>query len=110
MVELDVKALAAQMLEAASAALEGKPSVAKTYAEMEFKKLAATAASIQTAKLADEIDEEDARILMDMQKNATRAVLLAVEGLGAIAAQQAINAAVDAVKGPVNGVLGFALL
>jgi len=39
-----------------------------------------------------------------------QAVLLAVEGIGLIAAQNVINAALGAVKEAVNKAIGFALL
>jgi hypothetical protein len=47
---------------------------------------------------------------MEMQKNAARMVLLAIEGLGILAVEAAINAALAVVKEAVNGALDFALL
>ena len=44
------------------------------------------------------------------EKQATQAVLLTIEGIGLITAQQAINAAIGAVREVVNKALGFALL
>ena len=45
-----------------------------------------------------------------MQKNASRSVLLTVEGLGILAVEEAINAALDVIKGAANKAIGFALL
>jgi hypothetical protein len=45
-----------------------------------------------------------------MQKRATRTVLMTAEGLGALAVEKAINAALDVVRPVVNRVLGFALV
>jgi len=45
-----------------------------------------------------------------MQKNTTRAVMLAVEGMGLVLIEEAINAALKAVKDVVNAALGFALI
>lgn len=107
---IDTKDLVSKMTQAASAVLKSKWPITKAYAEMEFRKLGETIVSIEEAKLKGEIDEEDARILIDMQKNAMRTVLLAVEGLGALAAEQAINAALSVIRDTVNRVVGFALL
>jgi hypothetical protein len=48
---------------------------------------------------------EEAQVLLDMQKHATRAVLLASEGMSALAAEQAINAALDVAKATLNAAI-----
>jgi transcription initiation factor IIE alpha subunit len=110
MSKINVSDLVKKMSEAAGKVLKDKWPEAKTYAEMEFKKLGETIVAIQKAKLAGEIDEEDARILIDMQKNAMRSVMLAVEGLGIIAVETAINSALGVVRKTVNTALGWPLL
>jgi hypothetical protein len=45
-----------------------------------------------------------------MQQNASRAVIASLEGMTLIAAEQAVNAALAAIKGVVNSALGFALI
>ena len=45
-----------------------------------------------------------------MQKNATRAVLAAVEGMSLILVEQAINAALKAIQGVVNAAVHFTLI
>jgi hypothetical protein len=45
-----------------------------------------------------------------MQKNAMRSVMLAVEGLGIIAVEAAINSALGVVRKTVNTALGWPLL
>jgi hypothetical protein len=45
-----------------------------------------------------------------MHKNTTKIVLLSVEVVGIVAAEQAINAALDTVKTAVNTAVGFGLL
>lgn len=45
-----------------------------------------------------------------MQKSATRSVLLTAEGLGELATEEAINAALDVARPIVNAALGFLLL
>ena len=53
---------------------------------------------------------KEARLLLEMQQNPAKAVLMTVEGLGLLAAEAAINAAINAVRTTVNKALGFALI
>ncbi len=110
MSDLDTAVLLNQMLGAAKSVLKDKWPQVKSYAEMESKKMLETVAEIQRMRLTGEIDEEQARLLMDMQKHAARAVLLATEIMGLAAAEQAINAALGAVRDTVNKAVGFILL
>ncbi len=45
-----------------------------------------------------------------MQLNASKAVLLTIEGIGLLAAEAAVNAVLDVIKDSVNTALGFAIL
>jgi len=65
---------------------------------------------IEKLKLKNEIDDEEARLQFKIQKNASRTVLLTIEGLGVLAAEEAINAAMKVVKDTVNSALGFTLI
>jgi len=53
----------------------------KTYGEAEGKKLAQTLIMIEALRASEEINEEQAALHLEMQKNATRTVLLTFEGL-----------------------------
>ena len=83
---------------------------AKDYAEAESRKMAQTLETIAKLRAAGKINQEQAEALLEMQKAAMRAVLLTVEGIGLIAAQNAINAGLGAVRDIVNGAVGFVLL
>lgn len=107
---IDWTALGKQMLSAARKALGKKWSKAKDYAQVEVKKLADTLALIEQLYAARKINKEEARLHLQLQKNAARTVLLTLEGLGMLAAEAAINAALEVVKAPVNKVLGFPLV
>ena len=107
---LDVSALAERMLGAARDVLAAKWPEIEDYAEGETKKLAQSLAAIEKLRVRGQITEEQARLHLDIQKNASRTVLLTLEGLGLLAAEQAINAALTAVKDTVNTALGFALI
>jgi hypothetical protein len=107
---LDVKDLLGPMLNAIKPVLNKYWSDVKDYAETEVEKMSNTLSNITELYVAEKIDEQQAQALLDMQKHAMQAVLLAVEGIGLIAAQNAINAALGAVKDSVNKAIGFPLL
>ena|SRR5436305_5646238 len=110
MAALDIKNIVAQMSAAAGGVLKDKWPDARSFAESEFEKLAHTFVSIGEQFAARKINAEQAELLLDIQKNAARTVLLSLEGLAILAVEEAINAALDAVKSAVNTAVGFALL
>ncbi len=107
---LNVSDLASKMFEAFRGELSVKWPDVKDYAEAESKKLAENFVMIEKLKISGEISEEQAKLHHEIQRNATRAVLLTVEGLGLLAVEQAINAAMSVLKETVNGALDFSLL
>jgi hypothetical protein len=108
--ELSAGQLAKDMLAAALTVLRDKAPEARDFAKVEFRKIADTIVSIERLHGEGRITKQQAGLLLDMQKNASRSVLLALEGLGLLAAEAAINAALGVVRSAVNGVLGFALV
>jgi hypothetical protein len=107
---LDVTALASAMASAAQSSFKKKWPQVKEYAQAEARKTAETLAMIERLTLAGDISPEEARIHLRMQKNSSMAVMLAIQGLGILAVEDAINAALGAVRKTVNTALGFALL
>jgi hypothetical protein len=107
---LEAGDLVAPILTALKAPLGKAWNAAKDYAEGEAKKMAQTLADIARFRAAGQIDDVQARALLDMQKHAMQAVLLTIEGIGLIAAQNAINGALGAVRTVVNKAVGFALI
>jgi hypothetical protein len=107
---IDVGALTKQMSDAAFAVLKGKAPSIGGYVHGECVKIAQTFVTIEAGVQAGQITQQEAAVLLDMQKSATRTVLLSAEGLGMLAVEQAINAALDMVKSVVNSTLGFALI
>jgi hypothetical protein len=110
MANFDVKAVGSDALAAALAALKGHANKAQPFLVAEAKKMAETGLQIVEGQASGEINEAQARILLRMQGNASQSVLTAVETIGMIAAQDAINAALGVVRGAVNKALGIALL
>lgn len=107
---LNLEALGTAILGAVKPVLKKHWKQAKNYADTESRKLAQTLENIAGLLADGKITGEQAKILVEMQTNSMRAVFLTVEGIGVIAAQKAINAAVDAVRDTVNGAVGFDLL
>lgn len=107
---LDVGQLVGQMLTAAAGPLKAGGQTVLSYAQTEFPKIAQTIVSIGDQVATGAISQQEASLLLDMQANATRAVLAAAEGMSLIAAEEAINAALSAIKGVVNATLHFALI
>lgn len=109
MPNFDVKAVGSEALGAALGALRGHADKAQPFLVAEAKKMAETGLQIVEGRAKGEINEAQAKILLRMQGNASQAVLTAVESIGMIAAQDAINAALGVVRGAVNKALGIAL-
>ncbi len=107
---LKTSELVKPMLGAARGKLEEKWPEIKEYAKAEAKKLADTLVMIERLKLQDKITREQAKLLLDIQRNTSRTVILTIEGLGLLAAEAAINAALKAIKDAVNTATGWKLL
>lgn len=107
---LDPKDLVGAIVSAVKPVLNKYWGEVRDYAEAEAEKMAKTLATITALRTANKIDDQQAQALLEMQKHSMQAVLLAVEGIGLIAAQNAVNAALGAVKDTVNRAIGFVLL
>ena len=107
---LDVAALAQAMIGAARGKLKKHWPTIKEYAEAEARKTAETLAMIERLRLTGDISPKEAKLLLEMQRNSAKSVLLTVQGLGLLAAEAAINAAVGAVRTTVNSAVGFELI
>ena len=107
---LSASKLGKDILAAIKGTLTAKWPDIKEYGESEARKLAQTLVMIEALTISGKIDEEQARLHLEIQKNATRTVLLTLEGLGILAVEAAINAALKVVKDTVNTAVGFALL
>ena len=105
-----IEEMTKEMGLAALNVFKDKYPATKTFAEAEFRKLGETIIAIETAKLRGEIKEDEAKLLFHMQREAMRAVLLTVEGVGIILAEQAINEALAVVKDSINAAIGWRLV
>ena len=107
---LKTSALVKAMLSAAKGEVEERWPDIKTYAEAEAKKLAQTLVMIEKLKVSGQINRKQAKLLLDMQKQTSRVVLLTIEGLSLLAAEAAINAAMKSIRDMVNDSIGWRLV
>ena len=104
--KLDVNQLLKSMLTAAAKPLQQSWPKVEDYATTEFKKYLIQVEHIQQMKAQKTISEDEAKFLLDMQKHSMRSILLTIEGLGLLAAEAAINAALEAVRDVINTAIG----
>lgn len=110
MATIDVEQLSKDMLAAARDVLKKQWPKAKDYAASEFKKIGESILFIESQLALGKMTPEQAKLHLEIQKNASRTVLLTLEGLGIVAVEAAINAALAVVRDTVNKAVGFALL
>jgi hypothetical protein len=110
MPNIDFAQLAKDMLAAAKPSLLAHWNSVRPFAETEMQKLAETALQIKLGQADGSLTQQQAQILLKMQANASQAVLTAVETVGMIAAQDAINAALNVLKQALNTAIGFSFL
>ena len=108
--DIDFEKLLQDMLSAAKVVLDKHWKEARPFAEQQFKSFNDNIQMIADMKLRGEITEEKARLHLNIQKNSMQIVLLTIEGLGILAVEAAINAAIDIIKGTVNTALGWTIL
>ncbi len=80
------------------------------YAKAEATKLATSALEIAQLRVKGIINDEELALHLEIQKHASRAVLMAIKGIGIIAAEQAINAAFAVIRNAVNAALPINVL
>jgi hypothetical protein len=107
---MDAGNIADTILTAMKGVLAGSWESVAGLAAGEAQKLAQTLISIETMSAEGTTTPAQATILLDMQTHATRAVLLSVEGIGLLVAQQAIDAGLTAVGTIVDKAVGFTLI
>lgn len=110
MANIDFSKLIKDMLLAFQGQLSNHWKEAKPYTEKEIKSFAENIKLIAKLQLEGKIDEQQAKLYMDIQKSSMRIVLLTIEGLGILAVENAINAAIDVVRATVNTALGWTIL
>lgn len=107
---LDVQKLLNDMLAAAKTSFSKDWHKVEGYAKPELEKFAQNLADIAAMKLANTINEEKAKLQIDVQKKAMIIAMLTAHGLTILSVESAINAAIDVVRGTVNTTIGWTIL
>jgi hypothetical protein len=105
---LNITQVVNDMLQAALPHLLKGGQQASTFASHEFQQYIINIEHIQTMVEKRNITDQEAQFLVDQYKMGMKAVLLTVEGLGVIATQKAINAAIGILNSALNTALGAA--
>ncbi|MBK7189898.1 MAG: hypothetical protein IPH86_14790 [bacterium] len=75
-----------------------------------MKRLAESLAAIAKLVATKKVNQRQAKALLRIHSNTTQSVLLTIDGLGVIAVEDAINAALGAARDTVNSAVGFKLV
>lgn len=110
MATINYSELVREMLKIAKVSFSSKWKEAEPYAKREFKSFSDNIKLIAKLKAQGKINEEQARLYLEIQKSSMRVVLLTIEGLGIIAVETAINGAINAIKKTVNRAIGWVIL
>src|SRR5438132_2043464 len=106
MPNLNIDQLLTSMLQAAAPPLQQAWPAVRDYASSEFRKYLFQVEHIQQMKANGTVTEDEAKLLLDIQKNSMRSVLLTVEGVGLLAVEAGINAALDVARNAINTAIG----
>jgi Asp-tRNA(Asn)/Glu-tRNA(Gln) amidotransferase B subunit len=98
------------MVAAAKDSLEKDWPKVKDYAQPELRRLAQSLIDITELVASDKVSGRQAQSLLRIHRNTSLTVLLTVEGIGIIAAEKAINAALKVVRDAVNAAAGLRII
>jgi hypothetical protein len=107
---LKIQDLLGPMLDASKTVIGKKWPDMQNYVETEMKKIGQNILDIEKMKLEGTTTEDKGKALLDIQLNASKTVLLTAQGMTMIMAEEAINAALSAIKDVVNKALGIVLI
>lgn len=102
--------LARTMLVAVKESLGEDWGEAKDWAKPEIQRLARVLVDIGKLVAQDKMTPAEAKAILKIHRNTTQTVMLTVKGMGLIAVENAVNAAVGAVRDVVNTAVGFRLV
>ena len=107
---LDIRELSSTMLEAAGGVLGDRLPDVLDVTLPELESIAGNLVRIEKLRIEGPISESQAQRQVRMQQRTAQSVLLTKTGLSALAVEEAINAALEAVAGTVNSAVGFKVL
>lgn len=110
MAQMDLKEILEKMLAASRGVLDSQWNEVEPFAALQYRALAENFQLIERLKATGKITEEQAIQYIEIQKSSVRMVLLTTKGIARIKVEQAVNAALGAVKDLVNTAIGWKIL
>jgi hypothetical protein len=110
MAAIDARELFRAMLAAARESIGEDVPQARKFLSSAARSLAANTKEVTDWLANGEFTRDEAKALMRMHARSAKMTLTAAETIGLAIAERAVNAALRAVRGAVNAVVGFALL
>ncbi|HEY1606815.1 MAG TPA: hypothetical protein VGF77_14580 [Allosphingosinicella sp.] len=107
---IDIGSVSAEAARAMLQSLAGTGKEIASCAAEEAKKLATSAVEIAQLRATGQITDEEARLHLDIQAHASRAVLMGIEGVALIGAEQAIDSALSVIGGAIKAAMGLTFL
>lgn len=99
---LDFKSITKDMLASMQEAAAPHMNDVRELAAVELENFAKRTAALAMQVADGSISEEQARAILRIRQNAVEAVLLSIAGINAIAAQDALNAAIGVLRNVIN--------
>lgn len=109
MANIDIEALVKEMGKAALPYLKAGAAKAREFGLHEADKLVRTAVMLAEGVAKGTIDEAEAKLVLDVQRTASRSVLLTIQGLGIVAVENALNAALAVLRQGIQIAIGVTL-
>ncbi len=109
MASINIQEIVVEITGSAQGILESKWHSFKPYAEHEFRQFTENAEFLANLRINNEINDAELKARLELQKLALKNVLLAIEGIGLIAAQEVINAAINILAKAIKTVLNISL-
>lgn len=106
---IDIAAIGSRLAVTLLAALKGGGSKAKVLAEAEAQKLATSIATIGELFAAGQIDAEEAKVLLRIQRDASESVLASLAETSRLAVHRAITAGLEELARGLGASLGTPL-
>ena len=110
MASIDFNSMLSQMIDAAKTSLADKWPTVENLATSSLKSIAQNVIDIEIMTADNTITREQSVLKIMLQQNAFRTMLLTQEGIGLLAAQDALNAVTDVIRSTVNKAIGLVLL
>ncbi|WP_026897427.1 hypothetical protein [Daejeonella oryzae] len=109
MATLDFKQVLKESVSVSKDILKKSWKNLEPYAEHEFRQFAENAEFLATLKLLGQIDEEELKARIEIQRLSLKNVLLTIEGIGLVAAQNVVNAVFSIVQKAIETALNISL-